>query len=501
MRQSSTSSVSGTRRRQRLWINACSRVAARFAPTDPIDAIRWLFESRPLLPEGQATDWHAHEKLVEERRDAAVAEVYRALGLDGVAGLARTVESPENVGAALARVKVGTAEEMNDLLREHLATEGPLSAVAHAYALTEARMDLGSLEQRLAADGWTSAQRARFFLFLPDGKATRERVEAEGSEVRREYWRRMHPYGITEDDAEYVTEHLLQHGRPFVAVDVVGFHLRRKRPLPSDLLLRTLERALLGEPNDDAPGQLFTHSASEILTALESDETERSRVAQLEWQLLPALGRYIRSPKVLHLELARDPSFFVQILSFVYPGKNDEPGEPSEDDRVRARQAWELLDTWRSVPGTQPDGSIDGAQLRAWIDEVRERAGAVDRSSIADDVIGHMLVGADEHDGLWPPAPICELIDSLGSEPLDDGFEVAIMNTRGGFTKDLREGGRQELALAEKYENLALKLRDRWPHTASIFDSVAVSYKQHARRADEEAELRTDLEIRARGGF
>jgi hypothetical protein len=52
----------------------------------------------------------------------------------------------------------------------------------------------------------------------------------------------------------------------------------------------------------------------------------------------------------------------------------------------------------------------------------------------------------------------------------------------------LEDGGRQELALAEKYRTEADAVTDGWPRTAVVLRALATRYEADSRREEETAE-------------
>lgn len=54
---------------------------------------------------------------------------------------------------------------------------------------------------------------------------------------------------------------------------------------------------------------------------------------------------------MLHRALAEDPEFFVQILSFAFRARGEEPTELTEGEQNRASTAHTLLESWSTVPG------------------------------------------------------------------------------------------------------------------------------------------------------
>ena len=135
---------------------------------------------------------------------------------------------------------------------------------------------------------------------------------------------------------------------------------------------------------------------------------------------------------------------------------------------------------------------MDADALNKWVREVRELLAAEDRLGAGDTRIGHVLwwspMGAD---GEPPHESVRDLIETLASEDLEAGFHAQAINSRCAHFMD-PEGGRVEREFASEYRKTAEALRDRWPRTAALFESLAESWEYWARRRDDEVALRHD---------
>ena len=89
---------------------------------------------------------------------------------------------------------------------------------------------------------------------------------------------------------------------------------------------------------------------------------------------------------------------------------------PSETEQTVSLQARELLENWRSVPGTADDGTIDAGELDAWVSQARLKATARGRARAADRRIGRVLAfspaGAD---GAWPHEAVRAVVERVQS--------------------------------------------------------------------------------------
>lgn len=197
---------------------------------------------------------------------------------------------------------------------------------------------------------------------------------------------------------------------------------------------------------------------------------------------------------MLHEEIAKNPDFFIDLLKSAYkPNKDDILEEESkelteEQIKNRAKYAFQLLYSWKKIPGVDGVGKIDVDFLNSWVKRVRELAINIDRLEIADDTIGHMLAQYPENDDSWPPEEICNLIETINTKELKSGFSAATYNKRGSSTRGAFDGGDIERGHAKYFFNLANRLRNKYPNTSAILDHIAKGYELDATRMDDSAE-------------
>ena len=288
----------------------------------------------------------------------------------------------------------------------------------------------------------------------------------------------------------------LAHGRPHAAVHLLAPHTTPGKSPPAALLADALEAVLQTPATDDLPPGCLPLDVSELLNVVSaSQEIDENRVAALEWAYLPLVGPGIREPKILHRELARSPGFFAQIVSLVFCAEGEEPRELSAQGQARVEVGHKLLQSWRTVPGTSEEGTIDAGKLRDWVMQAREAMRATGHGPVGDQLIGQVLSGSPGgDDGAWPHPAVRDLIEELASPKLERGLEFGLYNSRGVVWRQWAEGGAQERQLADRYAGFATAIRDRWPRTAAMLRRMEHRYNAEAGHQDHDAELREDLD-------
>jgi hypothetical protein len=239
---------------------------------------------------------------------------------------------------------------------------------------------------------------------------------------------------------------------------------------------------------------MFIYSVEEILLWLDkANDVAEDRIAAVEWQLLPLLRHSRRPPVVLHRTLSKSPTFFLQVVSAVYrpdpeSGTKEDSPTDLEHTRAVASQAYELLQSWKLVPG-EKNRTIDVAFLEQWVKEARILCKNADRLSVGDQHIGSVLAHAPaDAAGVWPDVPIRDLIEITRSKDLETGIIMGRHNSRPVTSRGMTDGGAQERDLAQIYREWSRATELQWPRTSALLERIAKSYEHEGRKHDEDAE-------------
>lgn len=481
----------------RVQLDRLAEVVDAFRPQDPVRSSTWLFDSDlpDMGDERGEFEYHEQERKARGARSRAVAAILEQQSLEGLLRLADAAEQPWLVGMAAADY---ASAELDDRIVALIdADERRHSNFATGYATWRYRPEgLSWVKSMLPALAERPLAQARLLQVVDELPEAWQVTVDLGPEVQQAYWNEFSPLG--RGDFQLVNEsarHLLDFGRPVTALDLLALYARRDdRRVSADLALEALEAFVTLPADDQEQSRVATHDLQSVLDYLRQAEVDEDRLGTLEWQLLPALGFAARSP-ILERRLARDPGFFVEILSLIYRARDDE--DPPDLPENVAANAYRLLGEWAIVPGSTTEmGEINADELNAWVDQARELAREAGRAEIGDQEIGKILANAGgDDDGTWPTHPVRDVLERLRSSDVTQGFQIEVFNNRGTTSRGLTAGGEQERVLVEKYDALAERIRDGWPTTASVLSSLARGYEREAARWDEDAErFRQDLD-------
>ncbi len=474
----------------------------KLEPADPMERVAWLFRRSVQLPDPPAAGWEAEERALDDQRRRAAHDVYTAGGMAAVLLLASRAEVSGYLGKALYDSGL-TDADLDALLAASLRSDDArvrdlgLGLIVAAFRDRKASWAEDLLAKAHDAS-WGPAAISTILYALPARRWVWDHAAQAGQEIEREYWRRFRTYWTSDDSSEVVfaIEKLISVGRARSAV-AVG-HGGAKVGLPSELLVEVLEAACESpsEGTEDGNGAtMFQYFVEEILKVLDKrGDVDLDKIARLEWQYLPLLEHSRRPPQVLPRALAREPSIFITLLRAMFkPSVDSSIAEPPPDDpeqaRLRATQAYRLLELWSVLPGTADDGAIDSAGLEAWIKGARRLALEVGRIEVADSRIGHVLASSPMgKDGHWPAEAVRHALDLFRSDEMASGFAVGKRNRRGATLRGLRDGGELERHEAATYRRWAKATSIDHPYTARVLLTIADDYEREARRHDQQAE-------------
>jgi transcriptional regulator with XRE-family HTH domain len=482
-------------------LNRLEAVYNRFAPTDPLERIAWLFQSSVAMPLPSPNGWERERSDVDAARRTEARVLYASGGVPAILSLARLSDSPGYIGKALFDSGLPAADI--DAIIVGAVRSGQARERDVAYGLIKSAFNDGNkqwgeaLVAKAQNENWDDTALLTILRALPEQRWTWERVAQIGGEIETTYWRRMPVFWVSQEsqDISYAIRRLIDVGRARHAVALAG--RGDKVDLPTALLLEVLQEASRQHFEDDGghnEAAMFQHYVTEILQILdERIDVDRNALIALEWSYLLLLERSRRPAKVLLQALSEQPQIFIEMLSMAFKAREDSgvvDREAEDQERASkiATQAYRLLGLWDRIPGTRDDGSIDGEVLKDWIQKARVLAKTAGRDAIADDKIGAMLsaspIGAD---GTWPAEPIREIIDFFRSKPMIAGFVVGKQNRRGVTTRMPRDGGALERNEAALHRRWATAVAFDYPHTSKALNRIADAYDCEAGRHDEDA--------------
>ena len=417
---------------------------------------------------------------LDQARCNAIRSVAGA-GIDAFRTLIEDVERPDLVGAHLAITGSLDDESIISWIDDESV---PLQKAASCYVWN--RLDDGNFDwlTALRTTGLSPEGKKRLVATMPMAKAYWTQVASLDNSLVVAYWSNANCWHIPDEEQTEAVALLLQHGLPWRALTVLE-HVR-SRQLPCDRsLVKKVLTGLLEVPPDIVT-QDHSYAVSEVLTWLESAVPNDTDLPGLEFQFFDFIPDHEPSD-ALYRALGANPIDFVHLVKSAYRADDDTQTTSSQDmkEPAYAERVWSVLWHWSRVPGLRDDGSIDTEHLTSWVAEARSLLDECGHAKIGDTKIGDVLSRCPAgRDSVWPAEEIRDLLESLKSPEIENGFSMGRYNQRGGSVRGVYDGGVQERALAHQYESDAKKLELKWPRTAAILRIMARSYETDAQHLD-----------------
>lgn len=457
--------------------------------------------------DGVDPDTSDGQAALKARREDAV----RAALPDGLPALAAASEVPGHIGTALASITA----DLDDHVLPWLAGDEPhLQTVA--YGLARARQDedpdwlwrVIEAYPDLAVDLLLTAGMTPSLISHVDSMSEEDQVA---------FWSKVSSWGVPDELRLIAATHLVARDRPYSAMNLL--FRQEDDTFPVDLGVEVMLKPLLGT-TEKLDGVL--HSPGYVMGGMLDRLAEAGApiddVAILEWGYHGAFSDR-RRPAALNMKLASDPLLFARLVELTtHPddddvdetdsagrapqdaveaeaGDKDDPGGDGgtwtiPDTPETRLKAFKILRKWRTpLPGSVGDDPPTTEALQSWVLRARTRLASVGRERAGAHQIGRALSGpAYDPDGIWPCRAVRDVLEHENDSDIESGSWTGRLNDRGVSTRGPYSGGQQERDLAAKYKGWADQVRNSWPRTGALLDSIAQDYESDARREDGRAD-------------
>ncbi len=488
-----------------------SNLVNRLLPESAVQRHRWLFaeswihESRAEL-EDNKFDYDAREKRIASMRDAAMAEVFSAHGMAGVVELLGEGNASYAVGWHLSKAVSPT--QTIDLVR-HLITNGDADMRAKRMVCATGLLNrdgeaeaLKYASQVLATQDGASAISddavLRLFQICPTNDATWRMMEAQRPDLVGRYWRELvpHAWRLEAHEIQEMVDNLLQANRPRAALCSIRFDFEK---LGGATLAKLMKALIAGGDEEEGTYLLDAYRISDAMKHLNgSRELSTDEMASLEVAFVDALTHNEYGIPNLERQIAGEPAAFIQLVALMYKRRDDgvDPEQLRIPDTANKEavlhNVYRVLDHIRRTPGSNDAGEIDVAALVHWIKETRKQLADLSRGDVGDQCIGQLLGKCQlGKDGIWPHEAVRIALETVGTEEISRGMEIAVYNSRGVVMR--AHGGDQERELERKYRTWANSLAPRYPFTARMLNNIADGYRRDAERHDTDDSVRKRL--------
>jgi len=470
----------------------------KLQPSDIINQSLWLFDDYfPKFLDGAKIRELIHEDksdLVHKSRVETLKKIYETVKLEEIIEMSNVVKQPWMFGDILAYI-INDSEEIitlccllndnsNQMIKGFVSRKSSLNDLDWIFKLYEDLREMGFSDEIIV----------NIFLPLNQNKKLWDFINSTTDLIKSIYWKNVHPqfYHCDVEVKILGINYLLEHKRFFSAIDFCSHSVEN---LPSELIVELLEKT--ASIKTDEKNNLQGYQFNQIFEELgKRKDIEEKTLLRLEWYYIPVLTSYGNriKPNLLHAELSANPEFFMDILRYIYKPDNEEIEEESlglsEEVIInRARQANDLIYSWRKIPGMDDEFNINFEELNKWVNSVKELSAKYNRSRFAEAHIGKILTKVPLVNSPWPPKEICEIIEAYNSEVVNQNFIIEVRNNRGTTTRGAFEGGDQERELANYFIKQSEYYSTKYPIVSTILKKISERYDYDAKAENQRAEL------------
>lgn len=466
-------------------ITRIEQVAEQLAPTNSFNLYQHLFTDREFDLYEENGDWEEQRKKLSSRRKKAVLEIFQQYGTEGVIRFAESVSSPGEVGHVLGVIADDALERT--LLPHFLnSTDNKRKALVGGFIWRCYCLKGWEWCDGIDKSNWTPEQVGQFLACLPFTKEAWDRASDWLQKDESEYWIRTGANAYQADrDCATAIEKLVEHDRPNAAINCLDRMRRAKQTLDIDQCVQALLAAVTSsEPSNAMDGYLIV----ELIKFLQEEPSvNQDDLFRVEWAYVSLLNRDRgAAPQHLESKLANDPEFFCEVIRLIYrSNQEDQPsGEPSEELKAIATNAWRLLHEWKTPPGTQKDGTFSEECFTEWLQRVRDICKDSGHLEVALINIGEVLIHTPpDPNGLWIHRTVAAALNHREVGDMRDGYSTGIYNLRGVHGVD--PTGKPERELANQFRFKADEVEN------AGFQRFAVTLRGLADGYDREAEQMT----------
>lgn len=460
-------------------------------PKDVFLKHAWLFEDYYIqLPHKRCRDSREEQEKV---RLEALQEIVQNKGEKGLWNFVQIVKRPESMARSI--VSLFDDKLTNDVLRKYKSGELNES-FTKAYLTALYNKDI----QRYlnwAKDLVSEEDNAAIVLYAPGYISALADIAENSEDIKRCYWEKVQVGIWTKNDIDRVIRELKNVNRYAEVIEIISSD-RENIQIPDIEVVEVLyDYITKGTVQNRHPDMYYISSILEKLDKSEDPNVIKPLVF-IEFVLFRQLEHRLDTNELrLSKELSRSPELMMQLVELVYlpDDKDVEKKEKvtNENQKLLYECARHILHFGHNVVSFKNDkGVFDGNHMKHYIEQLYKLGKERKRTNVIDYIVGDIL-GDIPRDENYPPTALCELLEDLNSDKVDDSIRTKIYNSRGVSVRACFEGGAQERSIVSRFEAYKEKTKLLYPRITKIFDCLIKDYKRDAGEMDNEA-LITDLE-------
>lgn len=470
-----------------------------------VDRYYWYFNVDTI--ESRKSSGLSTKELIEktnELRRAALSKINLSLGFNGIVDLATIVDNPWIVGRNLAFVTHDYQNHLVQFLIMDTADNLYKLVSGYFYGCSEQK-DFAwvvNMAESLNQEKFSTKLLVHFFLSISPSAQIWELLKRTSEEAYQEFWtiayKNSWGLNVTHFDLELCIKILNGFERFATSLNLIG---SERKETSTELIVETLKGFATHPTEENVNLQLGSYTIIELFKRLDLEGVDEKTMQLLEWYYISVLNdsRRERPIKYLYKALEESPSFFSEIISWIYipenrPAKEEINGLKPEFVANRGQNALILLDSWTGLPGTNQHGIIEKDTLKTWVFQSLDQCAIRDRASKGYYEVGKMFAKCRVIMEAWPSKEVCELIEEFDNEKLDEGFIVGVTAWSKNRASIRPAGSNPDRGNSVKYSELSKELSFQYPKVSKLLSTAANSFERWADYTDRDNKAR-DLDF------
>lgn len=463
-------------------------------PQDVLMKNAWLFEDYfAQLPRKRHSDSREELEVQERVRLEALREIIQIKGEKSLWDFVQIVKFPESLTRSI--VSLFDDKLTNDVLLKYKLGELNES-FTKAYLTALYNKDI----QRYlnwANDLVSEEDNAAIVLYSPGYVSALADIAENSEDIKRCYWENVQVGIWTKNDIDRVVRELKNVNRYSEAIEIVGSDRESIQISDIEIVEILYNYITNGTVRNRHADMYYISSIIEKLDKSEEPNVIKPLVF-IEFVLFRKIEREVNVNELrLSKELSKSPELLIQLVEMVYlPDDKDAErleGAVLENKKILAECAFHILHFGHNVVSFKnDDGVFDGDHMKHYIEQLYKLAKKRKRTNVIDHIVGDIL-GDIPRDENYPPTALCELLEDLNNDIVDDSIRIKIYNSRGVSVRGCFEGGDQERSIVSIFEAYKEKTKLLYPRITRIFDRLIQDYKRDAGEMDVDAQIK-DLE-------
>jgi hypothetical protein len=308
------------------------------------------------------------------------------------------------------------------------------------------------------------------------------KLEEMGDEIIDYYWENVRAFRLDIDTLtmEYYIEKLLEHIRPFSAINIIYIQNIHNTRLIINALLTFLEHQEHIENDGLSVEDIQSHVILSLFNRLYDDvNIDDMDVARLEIMYMPFF-RFDGKPKCLIRCFTKMPDLYIEFISKACKQDNtDDTDTAIAVESHVVEIAHTAIERFTEIPGCN-ENLTDEDYFNNWVHRAQQTA-SESGYTIAFKICLGRLLSYSPHgsDGIFPHEIVRNYLENNSSETIIRHFIIEKRNQRGVH---IATYGETEEQIAQKYKNDSTSLRIKYPRTASILDKLSETYFSDSRQ-------------------